>query len=243
MKKISVFVLALLASLSLSAVTSREILDAVDEKMSFDCAVFSATLVNRDRFGETKISFDTYEKGDGDTLLIVTSGSDRGQKILRLGDEIYIYYPGADETVRLSSSGLKDSFLGSDFSYEDLTGDDDWDARYSHSLDGEEEIDGASCYVLSLEAKNRSETYQKEKIYVDKERMVPLKMDLYSRSGKLLKEVYYSSYITDGGIYFPGKVEIVNAVKKNSSSLMTIDEMVFNSSIDEAYFDSEELSW
>lgn len=243
MKKISVFVLALFVSLSLFAVTSREILDAVDEKMSFDSASFSATLVNRDKFGETKISFNTYEKGDGDTLLIVTSGPDRGQKILRLGDEIYIYYPEADETVRLSSSGLKDSFLGSDFSYEDLTGDDDWDARYSHSLEGGAEIDGISCYVLFLEAKKRSETYQKKRIYVDSERMVPLKMELYSRSGKLLKEVYYSSYITDGEIYFPGKVEIVNAVKNDSSSLITIDDMVFNADIDETYFDSEELSW
>ncbi len=243
MKRKAVLLVLLTLSLSVFAVTSREVLDEMESRMDFDSAVFSATLVNRDRFGETTLSFDTYEKGNGDTLLCVTTGSDRGQKILRLGDEIWIYYPDADESVRLSSSGLKDSFLGSDFSYEDLTGDDDYDSRYTHQLLDDVTLDGKECYVVSLEAKKRSETYQKETIYVEKETMLAVKMELYSLSGKLLKKVFYSEYISDGDVYFPGKIEVVNALRKNSSSVMTVTDMVFNSSLDESLFDSEEFTW
>ncbi len=243
MKRKAVLLVLLTFSLSVFAVTSREVLDEMESRMDFDSAVFSATLVNRDRFGETTLSFDTYEKGNGDTLLCVTTGSDRGQKILRLGDEIWIYYPDADESVRLSSSGLKDSFLGSDFSYEDLTGDDDYDSRYTHQLLDDVTLDGKECYVVSLEAKKRSETYQKETIYVEKETMLAVKMELYSLSGKLLKKVFYSEYISDGDVYFPGKIEVVNALRKNSSSVMTVTDMVFNSSLDESLFDSEEFTW
>ncbi len=244
MKRVfTTFLVLVCALLSLSAVTSGEILDCMEERMDFESAVFSATLVNTDRFGETTLSFDTYQKGDGDTLLTVTSGSDRGQKILRLGDEIYVYYPDADETIRLSSSGLKDSFLGSDFSYEDVTGDDDYDKRYTHTLLDDETVDGRECYTVSLKAKKSSETYQTQIIWVDRETLVPVKMELSSRSGKLLKTVRYSDYITDGDTYFPGRIEIVNAVKKNSSSLMTVDTIEFDTVLDDSLFDIGELSW
>lgn len=244
MKRVfTTFLVLVCALLSLSAVTSGEILDCMEERMDFESAVFSATLVNTDRFGETTLSFDTYQKGDGDTLLTVTSGSDRGQKILRLGDEIYVYYPDADETIRLSSSGLKDSFLGSDFSYEDVTGDDDYDKRYTHTLLDDETVDGRECYTVSLKAKKSSETYQTQIIWVDRETLVPVKMELSSRSGKLLKTVRYSDYITDGDTYFPGRIEIVNAVKKNSSSVMTVDTIEFDTVLDDSLFDIGELSW
>lgn len=74
----------------------------------------SEITVYRDRFAETKISFDTYEKGNGDTLLTVTSGADRGQKILRLGDEIFIsalilvlaaVLPASDITADVETGG------------------------------------------------------------------------------------------------------------------------------------------
>ena len=138
MKKILIFTLLLICLItSVFALDSKEILDRMEKEMDFSSASFSATIVNTDKLGSTKLTFDTYQKGNGDTLLSVTSGSDKGQKILRLDEEIYIFYPNADEIIRLSSSGLKESFLGSDFSYEDLTGDDEYDERYSHSLSGE----------------------------------------------------------------------------------------------------------
>ena len=134
MKKLFLLVLFTFIMYSLLAMDAKEIVDRMEEVMDFDSATFSATMKNTDRLGETNISFDTYQRGNGDTLLIVTSGFDKGQKVLRLNDEIYIFYPEAEEIIRLSSSGLKNAFLGSDFSYEDLTGDDDYASRYNYEL-------------------------------------------------------------------------------------------------------------
>ncbi len=243
MKRFVSFMAAFSIASLLFAYTSGEIIDMMDGKMKFGSAYFSAELVNSDKFGKTTLEFDAYQRENGDTLLTVLSGPDRGQKILRLDDEIYIYYPDADETIRLSSSGLKDSFLGSDFSYEDLTGDDDYDRRYTHTLEGEEEIDGMAAYVLSLTAKKRSETYQKEIIYVDEKSMVPVRMDLFSLSGKLLKTVLYSSYIVEGDTYFPGRIEVINAVRKNSVSVMSVKSLETDIEIDGRMFESEEMAW
>lgn len=244
MKKIIILLVSLvLIASSLYAMDAKEIVDKMEDVMDFDSASFSATMKNHDKLGTTTESFDTYQKGNGDTLLIVTSGFDKGQKILRLDDEIYIFYPDADEIIRLSDSGLKNAFLGSDFSYEDLTGDDDYEERYEYKLLGEVNYDGIGCYEVEFNAKKLSETYQKQVMLIDKARFVPLKSSLYSRSGKLLKEIFYSDFIDDGGILFPTSISTQNAIKKSNKSELVLSDIRFNVRLDESLFDKEELSW
>lgn len=242
MKKAVVVAIVVLSAFSLYAESAKDIIDRMEDAMDFESISFSAQMTNTDRLGSTTMNFDVFQRNDGDTLLLVTSGLDKGQKTLRLGDEIYIYYPDADEVIRLSSSGLKDSFLGSDFSYEDLTGDDDYDARYVYSLTGEEEYDGVMCYRLLFEAKSLSETYQRQELLIDKERFVPLVQYLYSKSGRLLKTIEFSDY-TDSIPYYPQSVKTRNAVKKSNHSELSISGIVFNGRLDDSLFDKEELAW
>lgn len=235
--------LALLAvALSLYANDAKAIVDKMEDVMDFDSISFSATMKNHDKLGVTTLSFDAIQRGDGDTLLSVTSGLDKGQKILRLDDDIYIYYPDADEIIRLSDSGLKNSFLGSDFSYEDLTGDDDYEDRYDYELVGEETFNGIPCYKILYTAKKLSETYQRMEMLIDKERYVPLKESLYSKSGKLLKDIYFDDF-TDEKPLYPMTIKTENAIKKSNYSELTISKLKFNIKLDESKFDKEELSW
>lgn len=238
-----IITIILLCTCASFAVDPKEIMDKVEKLMDFETCIMSATMVNTDKMGSTSMVFTTYEKGNGDTILEVTDGPDKGQKILRLDNDIYIYYPDADEIVRLSSSGLKNSFLGSDFSYEDLTGDDDYNSRYDLTLEENQTIDGDDCYVILLKAKKSSETYQMQRVYIRVSDNLPVRFGMYSKSGKLMKVMYYTDWIEDKGIYMPGHIKVVNSIKKNSYSDITIDEITFNAEIDEKRFDKEEMAW
>ncbi len=239
----SIIIIVSICMCAVFALDPEEIMDRVEELMDFDTCRMSATMVNNDKLGSTSMVFTTYEKGNGDTVLEVTDGPDKGQKILRLSNDIYIYYPDADEIVRLSSSGLKNSFLGSDFSYEDLTGDDDYNSRYDLTLEENEKVDGEECYVILLKAKKSSETYQMQRVYVRISDNLPVQFNMYSKSGKLMKVMTYTDWIDSDGIRFPGHVKVVNSIKKNSYSDISIDEIEFNVSLDEALFDKEEMAW
>lgn len=242
MKKLIITLIIITSALTaLGAESAKDIIDRMDEVMDFETLSFSATMKNTDRLGITVQSFSAVQNSDGDTLMTVTSGLDKGQKILRLDDEIYIYYPDADEIIRLSGSGLSDSFLGSDFSYEDLSGDDDYNKRYDYEFKGSETYGDIDCHLISFTAKKLSETYQKMEILIDKERYVPIVERLYSKSGRLLKTIYYDGY-TDAPC-FPTIVRTENAVKKSNRSEMTISEIVFNRNLDESLFDREEFAW
>lgn len=242
MKKILTLLIILTITISmLCAESAKDIIDKMEEVMDFDTLSFSATIKNSDKMGSTTQKFDAIQNSNGDTLLTVTSGMDKGQKILRLSDEIYIYYPDADEIIRLSESGLSGSFLGSDFSYEDLSGDNDYNKRYTYELKGDEEYNGLDCYCINFSAKKLSETYQKMEILIDKERYVPIVERLYSKSGRLLKTIYYDGYSTKP--YFPSLVKTENAVKKSNKSEMVVTNIVFNKKIDSSLFDKEEFAW
>lgn len=242
MKKLLIVLIILTVTTTfISAESAKDIIGKMEEVMDFDTLSFSATIKNSDKMGSTSQKFDAIQNSNGDTLLTVTSGMDKGQKILRLSDEIYIYYPDADEIIRLSESGLSSSFLGSDFSYEDLSGDDDYNKRYNYDLKGDEEYNGIECFCISFNAKKLSETYQKMEILIDKERYVPIVERLYSKSGRLLKTIYYDGYSDEP--YFPSKVKTENAVKKSNKSEMNVTNIVFNKKIDNSLFDKEEFAW
>ena len=243
MRKTILLIAMLSAALMLNAAESaKEIIDRMEDAMDFDTLSFSAVIRNTDRLGTTTQAFDAIQNEDGDTLMTVTKGLDKGQRILRLGNEIYIYYPDADEIIRLSDSGLKHSFLGSDFSYEDLTGDDAYSSRYTYELIREEEYEGIACYRILFVAKKLSETYQRQEMLIDKERYVPLVEELFSKSGKLLKTLFFSDY-TSNRPYYPQSVRTENAIKKANRSEMTISSIAFNGRIDDSLFDKEEFAW
>ena len=79
--------------------------------------------------------------------------------------------------------------MGSDLSYEDLMEDRALTDIYDAKITGEETIDDRKCWVLELNATVQDASYQKRKTCVDQERFVPLKEELYAKSGQLLKQI------------------------------------------------------
>ena len=86
------------------------------------------------------------------------------------------------------------AIMGSDFSYEDLTGGKGLLDTYRVTLEGNETVDGHDCYRLKLEAKTRDAVYQLERVWVDKQLFAYRKVVLYSLSGKPVKEMHITDF-------------------------------------------------
>ena len=92
MKKLIVLlIIAIFALAQIWALSAEQIIDKMEDVMEFETLSFTATIKNTDKLGSTTQTFNAIQNDDGDTLLTVTSGMDKGQKILRLDDNIYIY--------------------------------------------------------------------------------------------------------------------------------------------------------
>lgn len=112
---------------------------------------------------------------------------EKGIKMLKLKDQLWTYSPSTDRTIKISGHMLRQSVMGSDLSYEDFMEDPELHKIYIAENVGEEILGGRPCWVLVLTAAKKDIAYFSRKIWVDKERYLPLKENRYAKSGKLLK--------------------------------------------------------
>jgi len=110
---------------------------------------------------------------------------DAGSRFLRRGDAMWIFLPRVGKSVRIQGHMLRQGIMGSDFSYGDASENPSMVEDYDAALEGVEEVDDRPAYVLYLTAKRDDLSYQYRRIWIDTERWVPLKQDLFARSGKL----------------------------------------------------------
>ena len=209
----------------LFAITAEEIIEKMELNLVYDTSIVEGRMVINDRFGTRTSTYISYTEGEEKSLLEFTNIEDAGQKILRLKDEIYLYYPDAEETIRLQGAALRQAVMGSDFSYEDMTGDKGILDSYAVTLDGEGTVDGFPCYILTLTAKTRDVPYQKEIMWVDKELFIYRQVHKLAKSGKVLKEMKVTDLIKVDGLYIPSRLIMVDKLKRNSSTEFYMDSI------------------
>lgn len=222
--------------------TAGEVITRLEENRTYN-SYSEMTMTIRDRFGERVSSLTAWSRGAEESLIEFTSPGERGQKVLRTEDEIYLYYPDAAEIIRLQGQALRESMLGSDVSYEDLTGGKTLLDTYTAVLEGRETIDGHDTWRISLEAFTRDVAYPKQVLWIDTELFVPWRAEQYSLNGRLLKTVAYDDYRETGGVMIPMRTEISDALKSNSSTTVDILSIEVGIEIDDSMFGLEELSW
>jgi outer membrane lipoprotein-sorting protein len=242
-KILLILALGLTAALSVSAITAEEIVANVERNEINEEERIEGSMIISDRFGSRVKTFVSYAAGADKMLLEFTNPEEKGQKILRLEDEIYLYFPEAEEVIHLQGSALKESVMGSDFSYEDMTGEGDLLDQYQVTLLGEETIDGRRHYHLELEAKKRGLAYPKQEAWVDAEYWVMTRANSYSLSGRLLKEMELGDIREVGGKYVPHYIIMRDAMKKNSSTEMRIEAIDLQADLPRNIFSLQELTW
>ncbi len=243
LKTMMLFIIIFSITTTLSGLTPEEIVRLSDDMQVFETSRSSGEMRITDRFGLKVSTFDAWSRGADESLIEFTSTAERGQKILRTDEELYLYYPDAEELIRMQGSALRQSMLGSDISYEDMTGGKDRISQYDVELEGEERISGRDCYVLFMTANTRTVPYPREKLWIDKETFLVWKGEYYTKSGRLLKEMEVLDTIELEGRVLPVETRISDKMKRDSETIMILDELEVDIRIDPALFSLDELSW
>ncbi len=244
-KKILTLILCLsfLIPMATFAITGEEIVRKADDMQVFDTSEATGEMRIKDRFGIKVSTFKSWSRGADDSLIEFTSKAERGQKVLRTEDELYLFFPDAEELIRMQGAMLRQSMLGSDVSYEDMTGGKDRISQYDVELEGEEQVNGKDCYVLMMNAKVRTVPYPKEKLWIDKETFVVWKAEYFTKSGRLLKEMEVLRVQEYGNRLIPVETRISDKMKKDTETLMILDDLKVNIPVDDELFSLEGLSW
>ena len=225
-------------ALTLSAETAEEIVRRADDAMDYESASMEARMINTDRFGAKTIEYTAWAKGTN-FLMEFTSDAEYGQKILRTGDRIYHFFPDS-ETVFTKSKG--DSVVGL-ISYDDVTNESDLLDDYNVSLEGEERLDGVSCYTISMRVKaGKRVAYPIQTVWIEKGTYAIWRIEMFTRSGKPLKTMKIREMGEFDGKQIATNVLLTDDVRKGVTSEIFIDRVELNRSIADSKFTRRELT-
>ncbi len=226
------------------ALTADEIINRRDDNEFYTSARVEAEMIVKS--GNREMTKTMISISDGEnSLSSFTNPRDRGTKFLKRGDELYMFFPDAEDVVHISGHMLNQSMMGSDFSYKDMMESDKLTDLYDFEIIKEEEYEGRPSYVIEgtkIEGKEDVQYYRR-KIWIDKERFVGLKEELYAQSGRLLKvsKVLEVEKIADSDRWFAMRSIMENQLRKNSTTEFIVNEIEFNPEIPAGTFTLENL--
>lgn len=216
---------------------ANEILDKVDKNMSSDNRIFESEMIIHGRRASRTISSVTYVVGNKKSFTeYLSPAREQGTKMLKLEDALWIYSPSTDRTIQISGHMLRQSVMGSDLSYEDMMDDRKLSEVYSAIVSGNEIIEGRNTKVLELTAKVDDAAYYSQKIWIDAERFVPLKQEMFAKSGQLLKRTTLSDVKQVQGRWFPMSMVYKDMLKEGEGTEFRLKSVKFNQSIPEYMF-------
>ncbi|MGG7055209.1 outer membrane lipoprotein-sorting protein [Nitrosomonas sp. ANs5] len=202
---------------------AQSILEKADEirfpRDSFQVEV--AIRTTSDNQPEALHRYRVLSKGNENSIVLVTEpASERGQAILMKGRDLWIFMPSVSQPIRLSlSQRLTGQVANGDIARANFSGD------YHPRLLHEENIDNENYYVLELTGVDRSVTYQKVRLWVNKSRYSPFKAEFYSVSGRLLKTSHYENFEMVLGKLRPTRLIMEDALKQNEISVLDYSNM------------------
>lgn len=166
---------------------------------------------------------------------------ERGVKMLKLGDQLWTYYPSTDRTILIAGHMLRQSVMGSDLSYEDMMEDPVLANSYEAQVDGEEVVGERACWVLRLTAKKADVAYHSRKLWVDKERFVVLREERFARGGKLLKTADVRSVRRVQGRWIPDRLLFKDVLQSGEGTEFVLAEIELDAAIPETVFSKASL--
>jgi hypothetical protein len=232
MKKTLLLVLAS----SLMALSNLEVAQKADQSTNgfvSSIAKTQMTLINASgQKSVRELTMQALEGEDADkTLSTFLSPSDvKGTKVLTYehvdkDDDQWLYLPALKRVKRVASSNKSGSFMGSEFSYEDIGNQNYKKYEYSGAVESVI-LDGLECYKGVRIPKDENSGYTKQITWVDTKDFLIRKVDYYDRKSELLKTATFSDYKKEEGIWRVGKIDMKNYQNDKETILIWQEERV-----------------
>jgi len=233
---------AAFAQPALPSLTGEEVMRRVDGNQSFQTMSYTGVMEIDLGTRVLRKEMSVVAKGKDTSFVEFSNPEDRGVRYLKVDKDLWMYFPSEQETVRISGHMLKEGMMGSDVSYEDALESGAISEQYDIKVLGTETIDGRACYVIDLNAKVRTVNYERQKYWIDGERFVVLKAEMYAKSGRLLKESRSLSVSQFGSRWFATEVRMEDKLKKGSGTVFKMMDIQFGVSLPDDMFSLRRLS-
>jgi outer membrane lipoprotein-sorting protein len=225
-------------------ITAREVLDHVDDlfRGNSSFGTFSMQVVTEHYRREMKL--EGWSRGKDHSLIrILAPRKEKGTATLKAGSDIWNYLPKVNRVIKVPSSMMGGSWMGSHFTNDDLVKESRMTDDYTYEITFRGEREGREVIDLTLTPlPEAAVVWGKVTVTVLKEGWIPLALDYYDEDMNLARTMSYSDVRNLGGRRIPAKVEMRPTDKPGEHTEIVYHDMEFDLDLPDDLFTLRSLT-
>ena len=175
-------------------------------------------------------------------MVITAPAKDQGVSFMRIGSEGWNFLPSIERIVKISPSQMAQSWMGSDYTNEDLLKEASILHDYTHKLVGEESVEGVICYKIEATPKPEAAViWGKKIVWIGKEDLLERKVENYDELGDLISTMTRTEIKEIGGKTIATALTMTPNNKEGYRTVVTILNGDFNAEITDYFFSRENM--
>ncbi|MCI5124243.1 MAG: outer membrane lipoprotein-sorting protein [Candidatus Electrothrix sp. AR5] len=220
---------------------AAELIKKVEDNLNGKTATMTLTMVVKTKRAERTMKMQSWAIGkDKSFIKILYPGKDKGITFLKLDNSMWQYVPRIEKTIKIPASMMLQSWMGSDFSNDDLVRESSISEDYTVKLLGETD-DGYTAELLPRE--EAAVVWGKIIMEISKQYYLPTTVRYFDEEGTLIREMAYTEVKPFGERFYPTQwiMEPKEPEKEGHQTLIQISDAVFDGEVNEFYFTKRAL--
>lgn len=228
---------------SATAQDATEIVRKADEKMRGESSRAEMTMKIVRPTWERSVSMKAWSMGEDYSLILITAPArDEGSAYLKRKNEIWNWLPDINRTIKLPPSMMSQSWMGSDFSNNDLVRESSIITDYTHSLAGDSTISNYDCYKIKLIPKpDAPVVWSKVITFISKDEYLQLRSEFYDENQEMIRLMESSEIKEMGGRTIPTRLEMTPLQEDGKKTIMIYQDIQFDIDISERFFSIQNM--
>lgn len=247
MKKIFILVLLAISFIMVSFTendpTAKEIVTKAENNVRGLSSVIEMTIQIIRPAWTRSMSVKAWSKGEDYSMMVVTApAKDAGTVFLKRIREIWNWMPSIERVVKLPPSMMAQSWMGTDFTNDDLVKASSRIDDYTHKIVGDSVIEGRKCWKIEMiPLPAAAVVWSKVTMWIDQKDYLELRLEFFDEDNKLVSILQSSDIKTMGGRIIPCRMEMIPAEKKGQKTVIVYTSAAFNQPISEDFFTTQNM--
>jgi outer membrane lipoprotein-sorting protein len=206
----------------------NEMVDRVAKLYSGKSSVATLQMQISGDAGQRDLTMKVWSQGDNDLVRITSPQKDAGTAILKVGGDIWYYLPKVKRTVKAPSSMAMTSWMGSDFTLDDLLKQSGLEQDYSIANSFQGMRGGVPVFEYTLTPKpDAAVVWGKIVLQIRQANLMPAWQGYYDEDGKLVRELTFSNYTTMDGRLIPARLVMQSIEKPGQQTTIVYNDVTF----------------
>lgn len=224
-----------------NAISVDEIIKRVVDNLNGETAEMEITMIVKTSRTERTMRMKSYSIGQEKSFIkVLYPRKDKGITFLKVDNSMWQYVPRIEKVIKIPASMMLQSWMGSDFSNDDLVKESSLDEDYTHELIEETE----EAYLVNMQPKlEAAVVWGKIHMSISKEHYLPVDVSYFDEEGNLVRVLEYKEVKPYGERFYPSVWVMTpkSAGKAGHETRIIVSAALFDSKVDEGYFTKRAL--